>query len=363
MKALILVGGYGTRLRPLTLSYPKPIVEFCNKPMLLHQIEALVEVNVKEIILAVSKCADKEDLMEAELKHHEKRLGITVHFSYETEPLGTAGPLALARKWLADTDEPFFVLNSDVVCNFPFENLLSFHLKSKGEATILLTQVVEPSKFGVIVYDDNTGLVKAFIEKPQDFVGNKINAGLYILNPSIIDRIPLKPTSIEQKIFPQLVLEGKLFCLPLSGFWMDVGQPKDFITGTSLYLEHLATLDCSGLSSGPNFIGNNLVDPTAKIAPSSVIGPNVVIGPGVVVEDGVRISDSTLLRGCILKAHSWLNKCIIGWNCQVGKWVRMENVSVLGEDVVVSDEMYVNGGRVLPHKTIKECVTEPQIIM
>ena len=118
MKALILVGGYGTRLRPLTLSKPKPLVEFANKPILLHQIEALVQCGVNHVVLAVSYQADQ---LEQEMQVEAARLGITITFSHEREPLGTAGPLALSREVLAKDDEPFFVLNSDVICDFPFK--------------------------------------------------------------------------------------------------------------------------------------------------------------------------------------------------------------------------------------------------
>lgn len=137
MKALILVGGYGTRLRPLTLSYPKPLVEFCNKPMILHQIEALVEVGVKHVILAVSYQKDMFDSMiEKQLKEEEERLHIKISLSIETEPMDTAGPIALARGLLLDDEsanEPFFVLNSDIICDFPFKKMIEFH-KSHGEA-------------------------------------------------------------------------------------------------------------------------------------------------------------------------------------------------------------------------------------
>ena len=124
MKALILVGGYGTRLRPLTLSKPKPLVEFANKPILLHQIEALVAVGVNHVVLAVSYQADQ---LEQEMQVEAARLGISITFSHEKEPLGTAGPLALSREVLAKDDEPFFVLNSDVICDFPFKSVLIFN--------------------------------------------------------------------------------------------------------------------------------------------------------------------------------------------------------------------------------------------
>ncbi|KAF6779221.1 hypothetical protein AHF37_02063 [Paragonimus kellicotti] len=364
MKALILVGGFGTRLRPLTLTHPKPIVEFCNKPMLLHQIEALVKVGVTEVILAVSKCADHSDTLESELSKHQKRLRARIVFSYETEAMGTAGPIALARQWLLADESPFFVLNSDVVCEFPFDSLIKFHKSHGKEGSIMVTQVEEPSKYGVVVYDGDTGRVDRFVEKPIEFVSNKINAGIYLLNINVVNRIAMRPTSIEKEIFPLMAKAQQLYCLTLPGFWMDVGQPNDFLVGTNLYLMHMSqSLDKAILACGPHIQGHVLIDPSATISPSCVLGPSVVVGPDCVIEDGVRIRNSTLLKGSIVRAHSWISNCIIGWRCIVGQWVRMENVSVLGEDVIVSDELFVNGARVLPHKSISESVFEPQIIM
>uniref|UniRef100_A0ABI7ZR28 GDP-mannose pyrophosphorylase B n=2 Tax=Laurasiatheria TaxID=314145 RepID=A0ABI7ZR28_FELCA len=238
MKALILVGGYGTRLRPLTLSIPKPLVDFCNKPILLHQVEALAAAGVDHVILAVSYMSQ---VLEKEMKAQEQRLGIRISMSHEEEPLGTAGPLALARDLLSETADPFFVLNSDVICDFPFQAMVQFHRHHGQEGSIL--------------------------------------------------------------------------------------------------------------------------DPSARIGQNCSIGPNVSLGPGVVVEDGVCIRRCTVLRDAHIRSHSWLESCIVGWRCRVGQWVRMENVTVLGEDVIVNDELYLNGASVLPHKSIGESVPEPRIIM
>ncbi|KAJ8926792.1 hypothetical protein NQ314_020638 [Rhamnusium bicolor] len=351
-RALILVGGYGTRLRPLTLSRPKPLVEFANKPILLHQIEALVEAGVTEVILAVSYRAEQ---MEEELTEEAKKLGIKILFSHETEPLGTAGPLALAKDILSKSSKPFFVLNSDIICDFPFKELSSFHASHGKEGTIVVTRVEEPSKYGVVVYDKEN-CIGSFVEKPQEFISNKINAGLYILNPSILDRIELRPTSIEKEVFPNMAADKQLYAFELQGFWMDVGQPKDFLTGMCLYLKHLRTINSNKLFKGPGVVGNVLVDPTAKIGSNCQIGPNVTIGPGVVIEDGVCIKRSTILRDATICSNSWLESCIVGWRCSVGRWVRMEGITVLGEDVIVKDETYINGGQVLPHKNIAASV-------
>lgn len=180
-----------------------------------------------QVILAVSYRAEQ---MEAELKEETEKLGVKLIFSHETEPLGTAGPLALAKDILSTSTEPFYVLNSDVICDFPFLELEKFHRNHGKEGTIVVTKVEEPSKYGVVLYD-NDGCIESFIEKPQEFVSNKINAGLYILNTSVLSRIELKPTSIEKEVFPFMSQDKQLYAFELSGFWMDIGQPKDFLTG------------------------------------------------------------------------------------------------------------------------------------
>jgi len=358
MKALILVGGFGTRLRPLTLTVPKPIVEFCNKAMILHQLEALVKCGVKEVVFAI---AYQPQLMSEYMKKYEQELGVKIIYSQETQPLGTAGPLALARQYLSD-GEPFFVLNSDIICNFPFEDLLAFHKSHGKEGTIMVTKVEEPSKYGVVVHKSDGQIIK-FVEKPKEYVGNKINSGIYLFNPSILDRIEERPTSIEKEIFPVMAEEGQLYSMELVGFWMDVGQPKDFLTGLGLYLNHLKVNSPDKLRSGKGIISPVLTDETAKIGEGCIIGPNVSIGPNCIIEDGVRLSNTTILEGAVIKANSWIKNSIIGWRSSVGRWTRVENVSVLGQDVHIDDELYVNGGKILPHKTISESIREPTIIM
>lgn len=381
---------FGTRLRPLTLTLPKPLVPFANKPMILHQIEALAAVGVKDIVLAVNY---RPEVMVAHMKEYEDILGIKISFSVETEPLGTAGPLALARDILGKDDEPFFVLNSDVICEFPFQELINFHNAHGGEGTILVTKVDEPSKYGVVVTVPGTSQIERFVEKPVEFVGNRINAGIYMFKPSILNRIQPVPTSIEKETFPAMVQDGELHCMDLEGFWMDVGQPRDYLTGIGLYLKSLekrnsmnsqtqtnttsqASLPSALQSPHPNVLkkmtnsqgdytinGNVLIDPTAQIGRNCIIGPNVTIGPNCVIGEGVRITRSAVFEGAKIKSHTWINNSIIGWRAAVGSWVRMEGTSVLGDDVQVRDELYVNGAIVLPNKSISHNITDPQIIM
>lgn len=259
------------------------------------------------------------------------------------------------------------MLNSDVICEYPFIQLAKFHKQHGQEGTIVVTRVEEPSKYGVVVHKQNhPSRIDRFVEKPVEFVGNRINAGIYILNPAVLQRIELRPTSIEQETFPAICADGELHSFDLEGFWMDVGQPKDFLSGTCLYLSSLSKKNSKILEpvTTPYVHGGNvLIDPSAKIGKNCRIGPNVTIGPDVVVGDGVRLQRCVLLAGSKVKDHAWVKSTIVGWNSVVGKWARLENVSVLGDDVSIADEIYVNGGSILPHKSIKVNVDVPAIIM
>lgn len=317
----------------------------------------------------------RPEVMQARMKQYEEELGVKITFSVETEPLGTgisnvlinsswpfiAGPLALARDILGKDDEPFFVLNSDIICDFPFESMIDFHNKSGAEGTILVTKVEEPSKYGVIVCAPGSSAIDRFVEKPTEFVSNRINAGIYIFSPKILDRIKPIPTSIEKEVFPFMARDGQLHAMDLEGFWMDVGQPKDYLIGIGLYLQSLASKQV--LPSGDHIHGNVLIDPSAKIGKGCVIGPNVTIGPNVILEDGVRVTKAAIFEGAKLKAHSYVCNSIIGWHASVGRWTRVEGGCVLGDDVTVNDELYINGATVLPNKSISNNVSTPQIIM
>ncbi|KAJ9510167.1 hypothetical protein QJQ45_015644 [Haematococcus lacustris] len=402
-KALILVGGYGTRLRPLTLSCPKPLVEFANIPMIVHQIQALKIAGVNEVVLAINY---RPEVMYNFINEWQDKLGVKIVCSQEKEPMGTAGPLALARHLLDDgTGKPFFVLNSDVICDYPMKEMLDFHKARNAEATILVTKIDDPTKYGVVVMDEY-GLVQRFVEKPkvlptaslpacsiewpmawerdlplwlsisvhglQEFVGDKINAGIYVCSSTVLNRIELRPTSIEREVFPHIAADSQLYAYTLSGYWMDIGQPKDYLKGLHLHLDSLRIHKSFALTKGPDFKGNVLIDPTAKIGSGCSIGPDVSIGAGCKIGNGVRLSHCVIMRGVSIKDHSkarpqvlaaQVERSIIGWEGRIGAWTRMENCCVLGEDVEVKDELYLNGAVILPHKEIKESVPTPAIIL
>jgi mannose-1-phosphate guanylyltransferase len=298
MLAVILCGGFGTRLRGLTLTRPKPIVEFIDKPIIVHQMEALKLAGVETVILALNYMAET---VISKLTPYAENLGLRLIPILEERPMGTAGCLSLAKDYIKGFEKPFFMLNADIICNFPFDQLLSYHLKHGGEATIASTRVEDPSKYGVILHDDQ-GLIQTFKEKPKIFVSDEINSGIYCLNPSIVNRIKPIPTSIEKDIFPKIASEGKLWCFELSSFWKDIGSIRDYIDGTIMFLKETKI--------------SNYIHSSANVSENAVI-INSVISPNVFVSSFARIENSIILEGSTIGPAVHIKNSIIGWNSVV----------------------------------------------
>lgn len=375
--ALILVGGHGTRLRPFTFTTIKPLIPFANKPILFHHIDFLYKSGVSRIVLATSRKHDIEDALKPYLNYPN----LEILFSIEDFPLGTAGPIKLAKNLLT---YPCYVLNSDIICEFPLDEMMSHHQKTKSMITILSTKVKDPSKYGVMVVEDKSERVQCFIEKPQEYVGNRINAGLYIIEEGIQEYIKDGECSIEKEVFPILAAKNELSYFDLIGYWMDIGQPKDYLNGTRLYLnslrgnEILSHNDCfifktehKNFSSEDltvkndqiNFyqmnetinnsnVTNSLIDKSAKIGFGCVIGPNVVIGKNVVIGNYVRLKDTTIFDDTIIGDGVFIKNSIVGWKCILGKWSRLESFTFLGSNVVVDECICLMGCIILPHKRI-----------
>jgi len=365
LKAVILVGGYGTRLRPFTFKKPKPLVEFCNKPIVLHQIEALVAVGVKEIILCVN--VEPKQLKDA-LSFYEKKLGITITMSLEEVPMGTAGPLTLCADRLNPRDpDPFFMLNADVTCCYPFQELLDFHKKHGKEGTILVTKVEDPSKYGVVCAKEN-GQIERFVEKPKKFVGDKINAGMYIFNKDILKRIPNQPCSIEREIFPRMAADENLYRMVLPGFWMDIGQPKDYLSGQVMKLEEMSQKgllpEISKEILNKNSVKrNNYISPTVKMGHGCFIAGDVVIGDNVVIGNFVRLERCAIFSDTCIADGANVKDSIVGWNNRIGTWARLQENCFLGEDVKIPSNRFVRDIYVCPHKSVKEDNFESKIIL
>lgn len=342
LASLLLVGGYGTRLRPLTLTKSKPLVEFCNKPMIEYVLDALIEVGCKKIIFALSEL--QNDFNKFIKSYQETYPNLDIIPSIEMIAMGTAGPIALAKKHLIG--HRFFVLNSDIICKFPFKDLLSFHLSKGGEGTIMSFSVEDPSRFGVIISNAN-GQIKQFIEKPKASLENNINAGIYIFEPSILNRIPLEPTSIERQTFPEMVNEGQLYVMKLEGFWADIGTPVDFIKGISLFLE----------TENKILIGENVeMGSDAKLVQNVVIGNNIKIGNNCIIENSVIFS------GSVLSDNVTVRDSIVGWDNKIGNNTVIENWSFLGLDVKVGDNVNLNKVTICHHKAVSESTSSTTVL-
>lgn len=243
----------------------------------------------------------KPEVLEAELAPWlEGGLEMTIHYQVEEVPMGTAGPIAFSAELLR-SEEPgslFFVFNSDISCNFPLQDMLEFHRQHKGEGTICVTKVDDPSKYGVICCksdadpDDEllSNQIERFVEKPKKYVSSNINAGLYLFDMRVLDRIPNEPCSIERQIFPDMANDEVLYQFPLEGFWMDIGQPKDYLIGQALYIKRQKEL-------GNEMENNSIIHESAEIGEGSEIGPNVVIGPDVKIGQCCKIQNATILAG------------------------------------------------------------------
>ncbi len=355
--ALVLVGGLGTQLRPLTLTQPKALLPLGHTPILTHLVKQLAKAHVRNITLAI---AFPTALLDEYVEQCAKDFGVHIALSREPEPLGTAGPIALARRHgLLASNEPFFVLNADVACNFNLLALRDFHLEHGKLGTIAVTAVDEPAKYGKsVVVSRESGLIERFVEHGRKFAGNLINAGVYIFSPTIFEYISERPTSMEREVLPLLATEGQLYSMHLDGYWMNVKVPRNFLEGHALYL---GAGGGGGLCTADRFPdstidGNVSIDETATVGAGSLIGPDVSIGPGAVLGEGVRLARCIVLAGANVGAHSTVLDSIVGWGVELGKWTRVEGVSVLGERVVVAQEVWLDGAVALPGERIDTCI-------
>ena len=312
MKALILAGGLGTRLRPLTYTRPKHLLPIGTKPHLEHVFDLLRRHDVNDVVMLTSYMADAF----AEVEKRAEDSGMSIEVTHEPEPLGTAGAIKNAEVFLEG--EGFFAFNGDVLTDVDLGWMLERHKEVGAEASILLTPVEDPSAFGVVP-TDSADRVEGFIEKPprEEAPTNYINAGVYIFEPSILERIPAGEVwSAERQLFPQLVAEGaQLFAFGTDAYWMDIGTPEKYLRANLDLLEGAFSSDgLAALESGCLVAREAQVAETARVS-SSVVGGGAVIEreasvsesvllPGARVEEGARVSGSILGEGAVVADSS-----------------------------------------------------------
>ena len=340
MQALVLVGGEGTRLRPLTLTRPKPALTLVDRPFIQFMVDWLARHGVTEIVMA---CGYGADDLRAALGDSVPG-GPAIRYLDEPEPLGTAGPIRLA----ADhglLGERFLVVNGDVLTDLDLTAHLAAHEERDAVASLALYPVDDPSSYGLVRREPD-GMVHGFLEKPDpaEIDTDEVNAGAYVLERVVVDLIPPgRAVSIEREIFPRLVGQG-LYGLRLDGYWMDIGTPErylqaswDILTGAvetevaarvdagALGVDEHAEVDGAAVLEAPV-----LIESGANVG-AAAIGPRAVVGEDCEVADGARISGSVLHARCRVGADAVVEDSILGAGVEVGEGAEIGHGSVIGE--------------------------------
>ena len=347
MKAVILVGGEGTRLRPLTCNTTKAMVPVLNTPFLEHVIRHLARHQIKDIILAQGPLAQPIE----EYFGNGSQFGVRLYYSVEDTPLGTAGAVKNAERYL---DETFLMLNGDIFTDLDITAMIDFYRERKAKATIAVTPVDDPTAYGLIETDAE-GRITRFLEKPswEEVTTNMINAGIYILEPDILAQIPpQKEVSIERETFQQLLAQGKpMYAYSSPAYWLDMGTPEKYLKlhhdlllgkALSLFSGGNATegiqigsnskINPSAEIKGPVLIGEScVIAQGAEIKGPTVLGPQCKVAEGATVEGAIlwhnsKVGKKAILRNCIVASHSYiheesqvLDNCVLGDNVVVGR--------------------------------------------
>ncbi len=363
MKAIMLVGGMGTRLQPLTLLYPKPMMPIANLPLLQHTISHLKRNGIEDIILST-------------LHHSEvfegyfgdgKSFGVNIMYVVEKEPLGTCGAVKNVEDQLKET---FVVLNGDVVTSVDVKRMVDFHKRHKAVGTIYLSPVEDPTIYGLVLITGD-GVVEDFLEKPSwdQVTTNLINAGIYVLEPEVLKMVPKNENySFERGLFPRLLKEGKLlYGFPSSAYWLDIGTPEKYLQVNWDVLEgkYLGAFD-QPLNQLDRRIGaGTKIDDTTTLFGTVVIGKNCrigknatistpsVIGSDCTISDNVIIEGSVIMDGCQIGDSCVVKQSIISRNVKLAEKVLVSEKSVIGDNCVINaGNQFRSGIKIFPNTEI-----------
>jgi len=306
--AILLVGGMGTRLHPLTLKTPKPMLQVAGVPFTEHQIRKAADAGITEIILATSY---KSELFEPYFGDGE-RFGIKIKYAVEKSALGTGGGIRNAANLLADCDQ-VVIFNGDVLSGHDLAAQLAFHKKNQADITLYLTQVEDARAYGCVELLENKQ-IKSFLEKMEKPISNLINAGCYIFNRQIIDQIPQnKVVSVERDTFPNLLANNaKVFGYLDNSYWLDIGTPAALVKASADLITGAITS-----SATPNHTGDNLISPSAQIGSGCVINNGSVIESEVVVESNCQITGSIIGSGAKIGSNCKIIDSIIAPGAQI----------------------------------------------
>jgi len=321
VQAIVLVGGEGTRLRPLTEAVPKPALPLVDRPFLAYMVEWLAGHGVSEVVLA---CGFMPDALRGALGEDEWA-GTRIRYVVEPQPRGTAGAIRFAADQLGDELESrFLALNGDVLTDLDLGALLAAHARQGARATLGLHPVEDSSAYG-LVSTGESGTVLEFLEKTGEPVPGEINAGMYVLERSVLELIPAgEEISIERDVFPRLVGDG-LFGLRLDGYWMDIGTPERYLQASWDILE--GRVETRVMPTAPGlWVGTG-----AQVAEGATVGPRAVVGPGCRVGAGAEVRDSVLLESCTVGGGASVRGSILSRGVEVGAGAQLDS-AVVGRD-------------------------------
>ena len=361
LKALILAGGLGTRLRPLSCTRPKALFPVLNKPLLQWIYERLSQNNITEAVLAVNQ--------ETALHIKQQRIpkhGLTVKYSLDPPktPLGTGGPIKKAEKLIGRT-EPFLVINGDIFTEIDYQELLRNHKETNATATIALCEVKDPSRYGVaqIVHDSR---IAKFIEKPpkKSAPTNLINAGVYVLNPDVFKYIPDgRAVSMEREVFPHLVQERALYGHVFRGTWIDIGKPEEYLQANKLLLNMVEKRQNLKRSEKFNFKNPISIENSVSIGYESTIGPYAVLGKNVIVGKNVQVNNSVIFPDVKIGDFSSITEAVIGEGVIIGKNVKISKGCIIADQAKIKDNVSLTDDTaVCPGKEISENILKTKLI-
>jgi mannose-1-phosphate guanylyltransferase len=333
LRSIILVGGEGTRLRPLTLRTPKQMLPLVGVPMIECVLEELARHGVTEVVLSVGYLPDQ-----FEAAYPENRIGgVKVTYAVEPERLDTAGAIRFAAA-TAGIDETFLVMNGDILTDLDITSLVAFHRERGAEATIALHAVEDPSRYGVVDCDDE-GRVGSFIEKPApgEAPSNLINAGVYVMEPSVLERIaPDRRVNVERETFPQLAAAGSLYARAQDAYWLDTGTPTTYLEANA---DILAGRDGRVV---PGVVDGSWVHERAVVAPAARLDA-AVVDRDCRVEGSARLDHAVLLPGAVVESGAVVRSSIVGPGAVIGAGAVLEATCVVGPDERVEPGMTLAG--------------------
>ncbi|MEV5407975.1 NDP-sugar synthase [Thermopolyspora sp. NPDC052614] len=347
LQAILLVGGKGTRLRPLTLGTPKPLLPTAGVPFLAHQLARAKSFGVRRIVFATSYRAS----MFTEAFGDGSAFGLDLVYMTEQTPLGTGGAIRNAAQALTcGPDDPVLVLNGDILSGHDIHAQVALHMSRRAAVTLHLTEVEDPSRFGCVPTDAD-GRVTAFLEKTPQPVTNRINAGCYVFQRSVIDTIPEgRVVSVERETFPGLIDAGALVLGYVDAtYWLDVGTPTAYIQGSRDLV--LGRLESPAL---PGPCGECLTLTGAVVSPEAKVSGGSVVGGGAIVEAGATVIGSVLLDGCVVGPGATVIDSVVGPGARIAGGAVLSGVVVGDEAVVGPGNELLAGARLWPGVVLPE---------